>query len=43
MLKVLYSNHDIYSNQDLIFAHKDLNIDESAYTAYMSHFIDTIK
>ena len=43
MLKVLYSNHDVYSNQDLVFAHKDLNIENSAYDAYMVHFVETLK
>lgn len=43
MLKVLYSNHDIYSNQDLVFAHKDLGIDNAAYDAYMLRFVETLK
>ena len=43
MLKVLYSNHDVYSNQDLVYAHKDLKIDNQTYDAYMIHFVETIK
>ena len=43
MLKVLYSNHDIYSNQDLIYAHKDLKIDNQTYDSYMINFVETLK
>jgi hypothetical protein len=43
MLKVLYSNHEIYSNQDLVYAHKDLKIDNATYDSYVSHFVESLK
>ena len=43
MLKILYSNHEIFSNQDLVFAHKDLKIDNLIYDSYTSHYLDSLK